>query len=140
MAASGTFDGRTTEESGWTGWIAFAAVLLVLLGLFSAIEGLTAVLDDSQFLVPPSGLIVNVDYQVWGWLHLGMGVLAFVIGVCVLAGRRWALAAAAVLAGLSAIVHLAFVPALPFWAIIVIAIDIIVIYAITTHGAEMRRA
>jgi uncharacterized membrane protein (DUF106 family) len=69
-----------------------------------------------------------------------MGVLAFVIGVCVLAGRRWARIAAAVLAGLSAVVHLAFIPALPFWAIIVIAIDVIVIYAITAHGDEMSRA
>lgn len=137
MATSPAY-GEQRKTTGWTGWIAFAGVMLVLLGLASAVEGLTAVFDQAYYQVPPSGLAVSADYQVWGWLHFGMGMLAFAIGVAVLAGNKIARIAAAVIAGLSAIVHLAFLPAAPFLVIIVIAIDVIVIYAIVAHGDEMR--
>ncbi|HEX3590528.1 MAG TPA: hypothetical protein VHV74_12930 [Pseudonocardiaceae bacterium] len=137
MATSSAY-GERREATGWTGWIAFAGVMLVLLGLASAVEGLTAVFHQQYYQVQPSGLAVSANYQVWGWVHFGMGVLAFVIGVAVLAGNKIARTAAAVIAGLSAIVHLAFLPAAPFLVIVVIAIDVIVIYAIVAHGDEMR--
>jgi hypothetical protein len=132
-----TAHGERRAASGWTGWIAFAGVMLVLLGLASAVEGLTALFNPHYYQVAPSGLAVSANYQVWGWLHFGMGVLAFVIGLGVLAGNRIARIAAAVIAGLSAVVHLAFLPAAPFLVVIVIAIDVIVIYAVVAHGDEM---
>jgi uncharacterized hydrophobic protein (TIGR00271 family) len=136
MATSPTY-GERRETSGWTGWVAFAGVMLLLLGLASAIEGLTAVFDQQQYEVAPSALVVADDYQAWGWLHFGMGVLACLIGLGVLAGNRIARVAAAVIAGLSAIVHLAFLPAAPLLVVILVAIDLIVIYAIVAHGDEM---
>lgn len=136
MAATATYQ-EQRQTTGWTGWIAFAGVMLVLLGLASAIEGLIAVFDQRYYDVAPSRLVVSANYQVWGWLHFGMGMLAFAIGLGVLSGNKVARVAAAVVAGLSAIVHLAFLPAAPFLVIIVIAIDVIVIYAIVAHGDEM---
>lgn len=88
----------------------------------------------------PSGLVVNVSYNAWGWLHFGMGVIAFVVGIGVLAGRSVARAAAVVLAGASALIHLAFIAAFPVWSLVIIALDVIVIYAILVHGRETERA
>lgn len=126
------------EETGWTGWIAFAGIMLVLMGLFTAIEGIVAVSDPQFYAVSPSGLLVTGDLTVWGWVQIGLGVVAFVTGIAVLAGNAVARIVAAIIAGLSAIVHLAFIPAYPFWAIIVIVLDIIVIYALTAHGDDYR--
>lgn len=129
---------REREESGWTGWIAFGGIMLILLGLFSVIEGLVAVFDQQFYAVTRSGLVVTADLTVWGWVHFGMGAIAFAAGIGVLAGNKAARIAAAIIAGLSAIVHLAFIPAYPLWAIIIIALDVIVIYALIAHGDELK--
>ncbi|HEY1574612.1 MAG TPA: hypothetical protein VGG05_24990 [Pseudonocardiaceae bacterium] len=126
------------QGSAWTGWIAFGGIMLLLMGLFAAIEGIVAIANPTFYAVAPSGLLVTGDLTVWGWVQLGLGVVAFVTGLAVLAGNAVARVVAAIIAGISAIVHLAFIPAYPFWAIIVIALDVIVIYALTAHGDDYR--
>lgn len=128
------------EATGWTGWVAFAGAMLILLGLFHAVEGLVALLDKSYYLVAPSGLVVNVSYTAWGWVYLAFGVLAVLIGIGVLTGNRVAQFAGAAIAALSAIVNLAFIAAYPLWSMVVIVVDVIVIYAIMVHGREMKLA
>ncbi|HEX5119793.1 MAG TPA: hypothetical protein VFW65_31800 [Pseudonocardiaceae bacterium] len=130
--------GEPREESGWTGWIAFAGIMLLMTGLFTAIEGIVALANPNFYAVAPSGLLVTADLTVWGWVQLGLGLVAFLTGVAVLAGNAIARIVAAIIAGVSAIVHLAFIPAYPFWAIIVIVLDVIVIYALTAHGGDYR--
>ncbi|WP_236790907.1 hypothetical protein [Amycolatopsis sp. GM8] len=125
------------HPTGWTGWVSFGGIMLVLLGLFHAVDGLVALLDDNYYAVGPSGMAINVSYTVWGWLHLGLGILAFVVGIGVLSGRAVAQAAAAVIAAASALVHLVFIPAYPFWSIIVIVLDVLIIYALLVHGREI---
>jgi hypothetical protein len=87
--------------------------------------------------VTQSGLVVNVDYNAWGWTHLLLGVLILVSGLGVLAGNLAARTVAVVLAALSALVNLAFLEAYPIWSIIVITLDVLVIYAVTVHGREL---
>lgn len=127
------------EPTGWTGWIAFASTMMILLGTFQAIEGFVAIFDDGYYRVTESGLVVEVDYTVWGWTHLLLGVLIVVAGIGVLAGNLAARTVAVFLAGLSAIANLLFIEAYPVWSIIVITVDILVIYALTVHGREMKR-
>jgi hypothetical protein len=91
-------------------------------------------------VVRPAGLVVNVDYTAWGWTHLLIGILLVLVGVAVVLGQRWAQVTAIGLAVLSAIVVFAFVPANPFWALLVIALDVLVIYALAAHGGEARTA
>src|SRR3954470_9243281 len=124
--------------TAWTGWVVFAAFMMVMVGSFQAIEGLVAIFNKGVYHVSPSGLVVNVNYNVWGWVHLVVGALIIVCGVGVLAGNVLARIVAVVLAGLSALLNLAFVAANPFWSLTVITIDILVIYAITVHGGELR--
>jgi len=129
---------RGPEPTAWTGWVVFAAFMMMMLGFFQAIEGLVAIFNKGFYRVTPSGLVVNVNYNAWGWVHLLLGALIFVSGIGVLAGNVAARAAAVVLAGLSAVLNLIFIEAYPFWSIIIIAVDVLVIYALTVHGGELR--
>lgn len=127
-----------TGVSGWTGWVVFAGIMLIMLGAFQVIEGLVALFDEGYYLVASSGLVLHVDYNVWGWVHLVIGILAVATGLGLLAGNTAARVAAIILAVLSAIVNLAFIAAYPVWSTVVIAVDIIVIYAIVVHGRELK--
>ena len=126
--------------TGWTGWVVFASAMMFLLGCFQAVQGLVAIFDDGFYRVTDSGLVVNVDYTVWGWVHLLLGVLIIASGAGVLTGNMAARVVAVGLAGLSALVNLAFIEAYPVWSVIIITLDVLVIYAVTVHGHELRDA
>ena len=125
-------------SSAWVGWVVFAAVIVITMGAFEAIEGLVAIFKDQYYLVPSTGLVVSVDYTVWGWVHLVIGVAAVAAGVGLLQGRSWGRIVVIVLAGLSALVNLGFLSAYPIWSTIVIAFDVIVIFALTVHWKDVR--
>jgi hypothetical protein len=124
------------EATGWVGWIVFGSVMMIILGTFHAIDGLVALLNDEYFIVGKSGLIVEVDFTTWGWVHLALGVVMVLAAFSLLASRMWARIAAVILAGVSAVVNLGFLAANPVWSTIMIALDVIVIYAVTVHGRE----
>ena len=88
--------------------------------------------------MPASALAVRLDYSTWGWLQLLMGLLMLAAGYGLLAGQAWARMTAVVLAGLSALANLTFVAAYPWWALTLIALDVVIIYAVSVHGAEAR--
>jgi hypothetical protein len=131
---------RTTEPTGWVGWVFFGAMMLILLGSFQAIAGLVALFDRGYYLVSRNGLLVHVDYTAWGWVHLIIGLVALAAGIGLMTGRMWARVLGVVIALLSAIVNLGFLAAYPLWSITMIALDVIVIYAITAHGSEVKAA
>lgn len=127
-----------SEPSGWVGWVLFGAMMMIMLGSFQAILGLTALFKDSYYVVASSGLLVDVDYTAWGWTHLGLGAVAIAAGVGLLAGQMWARVVGIAMALVSAMVNLAFIAAYPLWSIVVIALDVLVIYAIAMHGQELE--
>jgi hypothetical protein len=124
--------------SGWAGWIMFASFMMFLVGAFQVVQGLVALFDDGYYVVRESGLVVDVDYNAWGTLHLLIGVLLILCGAGVLAGNIAARAAGVVIAGLSALANMAFIASYPVWSIVIITVDVLVIYALTVHGGEMR--
>lgn len=130
--------GRGPAPTAWTGWVVFGSFMLIMVGSFQAIEGLVAIFDEGFYGVTEAGLVVNVDYTVWGWTHLLLGVLLIISGVGVLSGNTAARTVAVVLAGLSALVNLVFIAAYPVWSVLIITIDVLVIYAIVVHGRELR--
>ena len=129
---------HTPERTAWTGWVVFAGAMMVVLGVFQFIEALTALFKDTYSLVASNGLLVTVNYTTWGWTHLVIGLVAVLAGLALLVGRMWGRILGVVAASASAIVNLAFVAAAPVWAVTVIAIDLIVIYAICVHGGELK--
>jgi len=133
------YDDRSgPPATGWAGWVVFGGVMLIMVGLFQVVQGLVALFDDGFYLVRTDGLVVNVNYNTWGWIHLAIGVIAALTGLGLLAGNIVARVMGVVIAVLSALVNLAFISAYPVWSTIVIALDVIVIYAIIVHGRELK--
>lgn len=130
--------GYPRQSTAWTGWVVFAGVMLIMLGAFQVIQGLVALFEDGFYLVRPSGLIVDVNYNTWGWTHLIIGAVGIVTGLGLLAGNLAARILGVAVAVLSAIVNLGFISAYPLWSLIIIALDVIVIYAIIVHGGERK--
>ena len=92
-----------TGMTGWVGWIAFAGVMMVILGTFHIIDGLVAIFNDEYFAVTKSGLIITADYTVWGWVHLLGGVIIIAAGVAVFTGQVWARSIGVLMAVISAV-------------------------------------
>lgn len=126
------------EPTGWVGWIAFASMLMIMVGSFQVIVGLTALLRSDYFLVGENDLLVTVDFTAWGWTHIALGAVAVAAAFGLLAGQMWARVVGIALAMLSAVVNLAFIAAYPLWSIMVITLDVLVIYAIAAHGEEAK--
>ncbi len=131
-------EARERWERRQSGWALFAVTMLVMAGCFQVINGLVGLLRSETYLVGPSGLVVEFDYTTWGWVHLGLGLLAGIAGLGLLRGHLWARILGVTLAVLSAITYLAFLPAFPALGLVVIATDILVIYAIAVHGGELE--
>jgi hypothetical protein len=131
-------DVRQDEPTGWVGMVIFAGVMLVMLGGFQAMEGIVALIRDDYYLVTRNGLMIDVDYTTWGWTHLCLGLVAVGAGIGIFAGQMWARVLGIVLAVISALANMAFLAAYPIWATIIIATDVLVIYALAMHGREIR--
>jgi hypothetical protein len=135
---SGYTPARRPQATGWVGYVVFAGVMLVMLGGFQVIEGLVAILRDDYYLVTRSGLLLTMDFTAWGWTHLILGAIAVVTGIGVLLGQTWARVTGIIIAVLSALANIAFLPAYPIWATIIIALDVLAIYALAVHGREVQ--
>ncbi|MGW8566612.1 DUF7144 family membrane protein [Isoptericola sp. NPDC055881] len=129
------------EPSVWAvGGTALAAALLIMAGLFQGFEGLAALLDD-DFLLRPDGYAFALDLTAWGWIHVLLGVALALTGVFLLRGSPVAAGVAIAVAGLSAVSNFLFLPYYPLWAVLVIALDVFVVWAIlrtTTSGWASR--
>ena len=126
------------RPTAWAGMVIFSGVMLMLLGGFQAVEGIVAIVKDDYYLTNSSGLVITVDYDVWGWTHLGIGILGAIAGIGVFLGQTWARVVGIGLASVSAFGNLMFLPAFPIWATIIIALDVLIIYALAVHGREVR--
>jgi hypothetical protein len=126
------------EPTGWVGWVFFAGMMMILLGAIQIIEGIVALVNHNYYKVGPNDLVIRVGFGPWGWVHLALGVVVVLAGFGVMTGRTWARVVGIILAAVSAIVNIGFIDASPIWAVIVIALDVIVIYALAVHGREVR--
>jgi hypothetical protein len=127
--------GSEQTVSGWAiGAIGFAASVLTLIGAFQVIAGLAALIND-QFFVVGRHYAFNLDVSAWGWIHLVLGLAIIATGIALFGRRAWAGVTALLLAMLSAFTNFFFIPYYPFWAILVIALDVWVIWALTRPSA-----
>ena len=111
---------------------------MLMVGAFHVIQGIVALVQDTYYLVGQQGLVVSVDYTTWGWVHTILGIVVILAGVALLAGQLWARIVAVILAFGSALVNIAFLAAYPIWSLAMIAIDVVVIWAVTVHGNELK--
>jgi len=127
------------ETSGWIGWIYFAGLLLIISGVFEMISGFTALLNDNFYAATERSLLV-FDISAWGWVHLIMGLFLIVTGTSVMSGHMWSRVVAVILAVFAIMAQFAFMAAYPIWSIIVIFMGIMILFALTVHGDEVRVA
>ena len=126
------------RPTGWGSLLVFAGVMLGVVGLFQAMTGLTAIFNDEILVVRSDSLIVKLDYTYWGWVHLLLGAVALVASFLLLRGNIVGRAVATVIAAVNVLVSFAFLPAQPWWSLLTITFNVLVIFAITTHGAELK--
>jgi hypothetical protein len=119
----------TVSGSAAAGYV-FAGVILILVGCFQAVVGLAAIFDD-EFFVVSKNYTFEIDTTAWGWIHLLVGLLVGFAGYALFAAKTWARVVGVTLATLSAIANFFFIPFYPFWAILIIALDVWVIWALT---------
>jgi hypothetical protein len=121
--------------SGWAvGGITFAATMMLMIGIFQILAGLAAIFED-QFFVLTANYAFDLDVSAWGWIHLLLGILLVFAGWALYAARPWAGVVAITLAVFSAVANFFFIPYYPFWSLLVIALDVWVIWALTRPGA-----
>ena len=127
------------RSSGAVGWTTFAGVMMILIGAFHALGGLAGILKDEFYAVTPN-YVLEFDATTWGWVHLIGGVIILLAGFGVFRGAVWARTVGVILAAISALVSFAWIPLYPVWSIVIIAIDIAVIWALTAHGRDITMA
>jgi hypothetical protein len=129
---------RERPASGWAiGGMAFAASALILAGLFQMINGIVAIADD-QFFVKTHNYTFHLDVTAWGWIHLILGILVFLIGLSLFRQAEWAAVGAIAIAMLSALSNFFFIPYYPIWSLVIIGLDVWVIWALTRPGVVGR--
>jgi hypothetical protein len=116
----------------------FASVILMITGVFQSLAGLTAIVNDEVFITTEDYLL-KADTSAWGWVHLSLGIVLFLAGLGLLQGAVWARTVAVVLASLSAIANFLWLPVQPWWAIIMITLNIFIIWAVTAHGRDITK-
>jgi hypothetical protein len=117
------------------GGLILAGSLMVMVGAFQALQGVAAIIK-SEFFVKLPNYYLTVDVSTWGWIHLVGGALIVVAGFFVFTGALWARTIAIVLAILSAIANFLWLPYYPFWAILIIALDVLVVWSLATYRRE----
>ncbi|MFD5399584.1 hypothetical protein ACFWJW_35925 [Streptomyces sp. NPDC127097] len=123
-----------TQKQYVGGWTAFAAVLMIFGGAMAFLEGISAIAKDQVF-VTTQNYVFSFNLTGWGWIHLILGIIILLAGVALLAtGAMWARIIGVILAGLGALANFLWIPHYPFWAIVLIAIDIFIIWALCTNS------
>ena len=128
------------QPSGWAiGWTAFAGIMMVMGGIWWAIIGIVALANDTFYVVGEE-YIFQFDVTTWGWIHLLLGILAALAGVFLFGGAVWARTVGVIVAVLWALIAFAWLPWYPVWAILLIAVSVFVIWALTVHGRDIVEA
>lgn len=122
----------------WSGWIFFAATMLLVIGVLNVLEGVVAIVYRERTVVVQDRFYV-VDLASWGVLVLGSGVLLVAAAIGLLSARMWARVTAIVFVSLHAIVQVGSLAAYPFWSLLMLGLDIVVLYALTAGWSSVTR-
>jgi hypothetical protein len=119
-----------------SGWITFAGVAALLVGGYNSLSGIAALADDDTLAAQASEVLYGIDLTAWGWFWLLVGLLQLVTGALILARNTWGLWLGVAIAALSALMTVVVVFVFPLWAIAVLALDFLVLYALLTRSEE----
>jgi len=125
----------------WAGWVVFAGLMMIIMGVLEALEGLIAIIRDDYYVLTPQQIVV-FDMTTWGWIALIWGIVVAIAGFSLLLQQTWARWFAIVIASLNFIVQLGFVGSnrYPLWALVTMAVNILVLYALIIRWGEVRES
>lgn len=129
---------QDTYVSGWAGWIGFAAIMLAIIGIFHIVTGFVALFEPAVYTTVTPNNVWVFNYVTWGWIHIIGGLLAFTAAGSLAQGNAYGRIIAVTVAVLSIVANMAFVPIYPIWSLMMVTVGILVIWAVTVHGREMR--
>ena len=125
--------GRSGVAVGFT---YFAAIMMMLSGGFEILQGLSAIIKKNLYVVNKD-YIYKINVNGWGWIHLILGVIVLLAGIALLGGASWARIVGIAMAALIAIANFLWLPYYPVWAIVLIALNVVVIWALAAHGRDI---
>ncbi len=128
-----------STKSSMAGWVAFAGMVMLIIGGIDFFQGLIALIEDEYFVVTASGLLI-FDLTAWGWIMLIWGVILVLAGMGLLAGQGWARWFTIVVVTLNFFVQLGFLgnSQYPLWALTALALNVVVLYALTARWNESK--
>jgi hypothetical protein len=130
-------DQSTSQSSPWAaGWATFAAIMLIMVGVFHMFAGLVAIVDDTFYVVGREW-IFEFDVTAWGWIHLIGGLIVLASGFGIFSGNVLARTVGVAVAAVSATVNFAWLPYYPVWSGVMIAMAVAVIWSLTVHGRDL---
>ena len=128
----------STRNAWASGLVIFAATVLMTVGVFEILQGIAALAEDEFFVRGPN-YTYEFDLTAWGWIHLLIGIGLVVVGYFLFTGATWARWAGIAVAGLCMIGNFMWLPYYPIWSILIIALDVLVIWALSVHGRDIVR-
>ncbi|MGE0028183.1 MAG: hypothetical protein AB7O78_15010 [Thermoleophilia bacterium] len=126
------------RPAAWTGWVVFAAAVMLTMGALDIVQGLVALNKSSTYLIPSQDLLVTTDYTTWGWSLIAWGVVVILAGLALFAGQAWGRWFAIVAVIVNAIGQIAWFPTYPLWSLLAIGLGVAVLLALTVHWREAR--
>ena len=133
-SAARSSTGRTYAEGRGYGLVLFAGVLLLVIGFWNLIYGIAAIAQSHVFVANAHYVVGNL--RTWGWITLIIAALQILAGIGVMTGNQAARWAGIILVGLNAINQMFFIPAYPFWSLMIIAMDIVALYGLCADGSR----
>ena len=132
-----------SQDTAWSGWIVFAAFVLIIVGGMDMLQGLVAIIKDEYVVATAKGVAI-LDVTGWGWATLIWGVLLILAGLGLLNAAGWARWLAIIGVSLNAIGQIAFMAnypqAYPLWNLLIVALNILVLYALTARWQGFRES
>jgi hypothetical protein len=118
----------------YSGWVIFAAVMLIIVGILNVIWGIAAI-GDSKFFVQDQKFILS-NLNAWGWITAIIGAAQLFAGFSLWSGGLYGRLMAILVASLSALAALLSIPAYPFWSLAIFSLAVIVLHSLATSGSE----
>ena len=129
------------SQDAWTGWISFAGIVIIIVGAMDVLQGLVAVIKDDYVVATPKGIAI-LDVTAWGWATVIWGAILIIAALGLLGGASWARWLAIIGVAVNAIQQIAFMAnypqAYPLWDLVIIALNIVVLYALTARWQGFR--
>ncbi|MTE14588.1 DUF7144 family membrane protein [Nocardia aurantiaca] len=122
----------TLKQGVAAGTTIAAGILLLVVGVLSILQGISAVAADN-LLVVGYDYVYKLNTTGWGWIHIVLGVIEVVVAIGLLRGTTWGRTAALVLAALSIVENFLWIPYYPAWSLLIIALNVVVIWAIASY-------